>query len=503
MGDVLRTLGALARWCDETGRDRLQRDLQAADRLFAPRVAARAKALLQADGEATVLSGQVVLNLAVRALACCDVSPGRRASANIDQQLGPLLLGLGEHLHRDLDEAGSMTLELTRLGLFFAIYELAAWLEIAHELFCVVAPTMTDHSDWIDLDELVRDSTTLSLERMWALTVMQGMHAHARGTVMTNSSDVEWDVTQPELDAWMSAWSRSLADASAVARVDLPQSDGWSFSSLSDRPVLYLSDEEHLVVRPSWLARKGVPAEFFWQLRDRYVDSGGDHEQLSRFFGAAMEQVGWRMLARDLPAGSSVLHETDIARWSGGVGSRCDAVVVEGGSTVALDFVFRQFTRATHQTGNISDLGADLEKAVLKKVRQIDKSLLLGLEGGHVPEERIFPVVVVGAPFPVNPLIYSEVDARAENDELSVVTVHPTCRPVTVLDFASFHTALKATDAGTGLADLLDQWLQSDLSSMPFRDWIAASRNGGTTDFTWGDEAWKILGLPEPADRRP
>lgn len=242
--------------------------------------------------------------------------------------------------------------------------------------------------------------------------------------------------------------------------------------------------------------RKATPSGLFWAVRHPYVANRGEHQRWSQFYGRAIERLERRLLSELLPT-VEVVSEDEVSEW--GPGANCDALLV-GDAVVAIDFVFRQFTRETSGTGDFQHLAEDLRKAAVGKLLQIDGTLHKGLSNGYIDPAAIFPLVVVGGPFPVNPLLYETVERLVLENSPQIIGVEPRCRPVAMVDLASFLVMLRtAHELQCPIEELLEGWLSSGLARMSFREWLTTDgpgphQPGDGPD--WGPRAFTLLGLP-------
>ena len=442
----------------------------------------RAVRVLREQASAVVLSSQTVLNLAVRAIVHCeDTGVDTRADTEkLARELGALVLALADHMNRGDHGRGSMALELVRLELFFRINDLSAWYEIADRLLFETMPRMATDTDFVDIDAVIRTEYDMPLEVFWALTTAYGIAArydprHFR--VPANFADRPIDPAV--LARWSSAWLIDLDDARAMAQRDLAAGSWWSFSAFFDRPALRTTSTEGVVVRPAFLAMKATPPGMFWPIRNAFVRQGGDHERLSRFFGRGVERLGRALVDEHAPGVEKLRDEDEIRRrWGGATEPTCDLVLL-GDEWLAIDFVYRQFTRNTAATGNVSDLLRDIKLGATDKLMQIDKTLARGLTSEHHPPRGLYPIVVAGGPFPMNKLVAEEVAAGLGTAGATVIGVHPACRPPAIMDLSEFHILLQASQAsGLAIHEVLDEWFASALDSANFRNWLTTDGPG-------------------------
>ncbi len=499
LDQVLRCLADIAARADRLPLGQPKAAAELARWAFPDRVLDRAEDLLAQPG-AHPISSQVVVNLALMALTSCGLEEQAREDRWLREELGLLVLALGDHLAQKRDDE-SFAVEITRLGLFHSLHDLTNWLDLAGELFMEVIPALASDRDYVDPNEVLQAAYGLDLERFWALTVAQGVSARESDSFVSLPARVEgWSVSDDELAAWTGAWSQPVDDARLAAQRDLQRATGWSFEAFADAPLITFGPGKGCVaVRPAWLAAKATPAGMFWAIRHPFVGSGGEHERWSRFYGRAVEELGRRLIARHLPT-TDVITEDDIATW--GPGPNCDVMLL-GDGVVAIDFVARQFTKQSAGTGDFGDLAQDLRKAAVDKLVQIDGSLHKGVAGAYLDASApLFPLVVVGGPFPVNPLLYETVERLVHDERPRVIGIDRRCRPIAMMDLACFLVLLQTAEAlECAVHALLDGWLSSGLAQLSFREWLTTDGPGrqerpGGAD--WGRRAFTMLGLHLP-----
>lgn len=435
-----------------------------------------------AHPQSVVVSSQTVLNLAVRAVVHCQES---ETDSQLDievlaRQLGGLLLALGDHMSRGDTGYDSLALELVRAELFFRTNDLTAWYEIADRLFFEVMPAMTDDEDFIDVDGVIQTTYEMDFEFFWALTTAYGIAArydpeHYR----VPANFAERPISPDVLGRWCNAWFIDVDDARDLAINDVASGSWWAFSAFFDRPVLRTSGTTGVVVRPAFLAIKATPPGMFWAIRNAFVEQGGEHRRFSAFFGRAVERLG-RCLVDEYLSDVAVLRDECAirTRWSGEASKTCDLVLL-GESWIGIDFVYRQFTRDTAATGGIDDLVRDVSRGATEKVVQIDETFARGLEVEPVGPQALYPVVVVGGPFPMNKRIAEEVVAGLRRANAKVVGVNPACRPPAIMDLSEFHVLLQVSHAtGATVTEILDDWFASRLDSANFRNWLTTDGPG-------------------------
>jgi hypothetical protein len=478
---TMTLLPQIAFRADATGSDRPSQ-IEFARYLLPPTIVDQAVGVLTQQPAAVVCSSQAVLNLAIRALVhCADTDGNARADTDsLARELGGLLLGLADHMSRGDPGRDSMALELVRVELFSRINDLSAWYEIADRLFFEILPGMTDDRDFTDVEGVVRAAYGIDLELFWTLTTAYGVAArHDPNSFRVPANFADNPIDPEVLVRWCSAWFVDVDDARALARGDLDARSWWAFSAFFDRPVLRTNAASGVVMRPAFLAMKATPGGMFWPLRNAFVSQGGNHERFSAFFGRGIERLGRGLVEEYLP-GTPMLRDEDAirARWGGKTSPTCDLMLV-GGTWVGIDFVYRQFTRETAAIGGFTDLLVDIKRGAIDKLLQIDQTFARGLDTESEQPQALYPMVVVGGPFPMNKLVAEEIVSGLQAEGASVIGVHPDCQPPAIMDLSEFHVLLQVSQVtGAGIAQVLDEWMSSGLNSANFRNWLTTDGPG-------------------------
>lgn len=187
---TLHCLAEIAMRADQLPIRDTQRAVEFARWVFPPGVAAHAMPRL-GQPEASPISSQVAVNLALQALACCPPEGKTPPRGDLIRELGSLILALGDHLGRDRGDPDSFALEITRLGLFHSLNDLTTWLDLSGLLFMEIMPTMTDDHDFVDAQDVIASAYGLDLERFWALTAVEGVAARGADALATLPIRVE------------------------------------------------------------------------------------------------------------------------------------------------------------------------------------------------------------------------------------------------------------------------------------------------------------------------
>ena len=449
----------------EENRELARQSLRPAD-------ADRYEAVTTTNPNVALLSPQIVLGLASRALVHC-AGPYRDMGAEDIPMLTELILALGGVAEDSTDDR--LVLEFTRLGLFFKLNDLDWWYELAHRLLFDVLPAL-DCDQEATTRDVIEQHSGLTLEIFAAFTTAVGVaitnqpHLHRFPIALSDSVISEADQLR-----WIDLWAIELDDTREKAERDIQGGFTWSFGAFFDRPLLRV-DDRVVALRPHFVANKGTPSGLYDLVERLTRASEGDTNAWSARWGRAMESLARSLLGETLPE-TPILHDEAAIRAKWGKGKACDCVLLEE-AWVGLDFVKRRFRTVTRTVGDLDDLQLDIRRAVVDKLLQIDASLGRGVAVEGMPNGGLMPVVVVGEPFPTNGLLLAEIDDLLAEEETLVIG-HDQCHHPLVIDLAEFWKLILLSEQhGRPVNEFLKAWLRSPLGVAPFRDWLVTEGPG-------------------------
>lgn len=476
VGSVLNLLAQIAYRADDAINSvAAQRDL--ARQSLRPADAKRFMSLLSSDQRYAVMSSQVIVGLALHALVHCKDDPVDQELPLDVPRLVELVLALSDHAGSAANDH-EIILEAIRLGLFFRLHDHDWWYEVAYRLLFEVLPSMRTHPQFVDVRSTIEQATSLDINTFWALTTIYG------GVITQEPQRHRFPiplgagatVSVEDTERWASAFTIDLQEARTRATADLEHASLWSFGACFDRPLIRVGTDLLVAIRPQFVALKGTPLGLYDFVQRIIREAGGDTHAWSTFWGAAVEQFARTLMDEQVPSLPRLRDESAIrARW--GTGRTCDTVFL-GDSWIAIDFVKRRIRTVTSTSGGLEDLALDLRRGVLDKFGQIDATLARGLSRESTPMRGFYPLVVVGAPFPVNGLVMNEIDRMLDADGVTAIGTAG-CRPPAVLDLVEFWLLLlTAQNQEGGLDQVLGAWLNSPLGVVPFRDWLVTNGPG-------------------------
>jgi hypothetical protein len=214
--------------------------------------------------------------------------------------------------------------------------------------------------------------------------------------------------------------------------------------------MLYLAYAAHQPL----ISLEDMPLGFFTDVERMIREAGGNTGKWSTMFGRAVEVFGRQVIEENTSHDVRKLIDDD---W------------------LALDFVFHRIKKETATDGSLTDMAKDIQISVVNKLDQIDQTLQRGL-AKEQPIGVIYPIVVIGAPFPANATTLNLIDRMAERLDLKVVGVDGRCRQPMVLDLEEFWMLLELSKHEKVFpTKLLQEWIDSPKRVSGFRNWAITS----------------------------
>lgn len=473
-----RTLAVLAQIAYRADKSVSREDrIELANALLRPVYANKAIQMINSNSRERyfVVASQIVVGLGLHALVHCTDEDTGIEDQELIYEIGDLLLALAGTLDGKVTGRDGVLMDLVRMDIWYKVHDVDRWYELAHSLIFDILPTLDKEKDWIDYRKLIENATGMTLEVFWALTNSMAVYTDSdpkNGYIFPPNVQSE-HISKETVNNWTSFWAIDITDAKKKAEDDINDNGLWSFSAFYDRPLTKLDDGRFLSIRPWFITTKSTPTGFFNVVDRLNRESGGDYQMWARLFGKATEMLG-RKLINDHILGVRQVNEDDMeGLW--GKGKVCDCVLIDN-DWIALDFVYRRVSKPTTTTGSITDLATDLQRGVFEKLEQIDDTLTRALKVEAEPTGNMFPLVVVGAPFPVNGLLLAEVDKWVLSERRGTIGTNSKCREPLIIDLEEFWALLEAAEHNNlAPAELLRRWSDSPLKVSNFRNWLVTS----------------------------
>jgi hypothetical protein len=290
-------------------------------------------------------------------------------------------------------------------------------------------------------------------------------------------------ISRDEVDTFLGLFSATPADLADALR-ECPQP--WQMQPIQGRPLLRL-DDDVVVLDERYLVER-VTRGLYWLVHDREKSAHGEKSRLqwTQVWGEMIEtraEDELRQLSPRLIGGGRAFFTEEELRAAFPGTKNCDAGIDFGGDVVLAEIVSGTVKVPTRELADVSSFRQDAEKIVIGKARQLyetaanlrrrpqpDGSPL------SVPPVRIFPVVVVGGQFPVNPLTVRYINEQlAAEGHLSDGTL----QPLTVLDLEELEGCHALWQRRSQpLPQILDAWRNSPYRDAAFRNYLSYEIGG-------------------------
>lgn len=367
--------------------------------------------------------------------------------------------------------------------------------------------------------DLLEEATGIDLEDLTALAY--GYWAHARMCGLDTPIKLQATlmpgirVAEATIERFLGLFALTPAELAQELQ-DRPGS--WQMLPLQARPLLRLGND--VVVLDERYLMERVTRGLSWLVHDHERDTYGDQARnlWTKVYGEMVERFAEGQLRSMAPVllGGSPAFFTEEQLQAAFPGQRsCDAVIDFGGDVVLAEIVSGTVTVKTRE-GDAQAFRNDAKRLVLDKARQVyttarnllrnpqpTKSPLAG------PAGRIFPVVVCGGQFPINPLTM-----RYINEELKAKGLVPEgpIEPLALMDLEELEGCAALRERrGLTLPQQLRAWRASAYAAAAFRNYLAYEYGGrelgrpGTVGNALAESTLAIqrrLGVEEPIDLR-
>jgi hypothetical protein len=421
-----------------------------------------------------VLSAQLPLLLARQATQVC---PADTAGATWDPHsslltcwaLGILAVAIGDAATSALTDE-DLALDLARAQHFFRVVHDLEY-EDAYDVLFVSLPTVDCP---VDLDEVVLAHYGVSFRTLWAVTAVMS-HAYLKAPEQARKL---LDLMRPEVkQAWLDLWSVTPQEAAKAWAGDDASAAPWDLSGFFKRPLIDFGAagqfaNVYLPIRSQFLAEKALINEALWIVADLLATP--ERKALLTAAGKAFERTAVRRVCEYVCDSRRFLTEGQLKELVGEAGGLCDLVVLYPDEWVAFEFVRHSLSKPALTKGDYASLMRDLQMGAVGELCQIDATVskMLKAEVFQSPH-RILPVVVVGGHLSINLLTHAAVMAGFSQRQPQVLTVDSRCYPPAFLDLGDLRLAMMAAEQlHSTLSDVLCEYLDSDLSTMPFTFWL-------------------------------
>jgi hypothetical protein len=365
------------------------------------------------------------------------------------------------------------------------------------------------------------------LDRMWGIYVEQGdaaavppprapfrqMAAEALGAdigvivslgLLLDQTVTQWRSPSPVLipqrfvrDARpedLHAFLALVSADSASLRIRLAKhADPWGFLPFEETPVLRF-DDEMVVLDQEYLQRR-ITSGVFWAVGEHErTHHGGDKawRAWSMAHGQAVEAVARKQIralapripdlraAQDLPTyftDQDLIRAYPVER-KGATPIQSDAAVWLGQCWLLFEIVAAELKVPTRQGRQLDDFRTDVERMVMKKLRQLHATAdnILSdngqaLLGYQPPRPVVQPILVQGGHFPVHPATIAYIDDQIRRESLFQ---HARVRRPAILHLDELEALEAIVERAQDLVAAFDEWQRSERKAAPFRNFLVS-----------------------------
>lgn len=335
--------------------------------------------------------------------------------------------------------------------------------------------------------ELFTAATGAELEDFLALGFALYAHfmAWRPGGPIRLNDDFTSDMPAAVRASFVAHVSNDLDDMAARCATT-PLSD-WDLLPFQERPVLHL-DEGLLVLDGVFLTER-FTSGLFWLVNDYLNKSEGSEARKAwtRAWGQmveAMAEDDLRPHAPQLLGDSRTFFDEEAItaayapRTTAKRGQRpkaSDCAIDFGSAVGVFEVVSGRLVNATRLGADRSSFEADMEKILLKKVRQLDATarnlrahpeLLFGQGARPRPVQ---PVVVAGEEFPISLVVTRYVDEYCDTNGF---LRGPGIRKLAIIDVGDLEALEGLAEGGHPVIEVLAGWQKSDLAEFSLRNYL-------------------------------
>lgn len=338
--------------------------------------------------------------------------------------------------------------------------------------------------------DLLRDATGLELQDIlamgfacWAMTITDRVNGPVRVNPFTLVK-----LPREKVEQFLALFAATADElASELGACTMP----WQMLPLQTRPLLRDGDEVVMLDEPFFL--EAVTTGLYWRVSNHV--RAGDPDAWKPWSVAYAEMV--EALAEELvqaitpvliDRSSAFFTEEDIKAafaTKSYTPPNTDAGINFGMAAVLFEIVNKHMTLEA-RSGDMPAFKNDVDQAVLGKTKQLDGTAALlqrtpqpPASPLNEPARKVFPVVVCGNHFPVNPITRSYVQDCLRSRGLLQATG---IQPLAVIDLDELEACASLAKAGVLLPELLADWLASQYAKGSLTVYLSAAYGGNQVE---------------------
>lgn len=377
-----------------------------------------------------------------------------------------------------------LAMELVQNSLFNSADSFGDLLARTQLLWAAYEERLVRHPPRVPLRQMILEATGIELDDILTMAFALFAQVNQAGLNDIRMLDLaSLRLPQPGVDAFLARFSITVPD---LAKLMANQSGSWAFLPLEDTPLLRLGPTSVAVLDVRLLQRRFTSA-LYWLVHDHEKLTNGDlarqawTQTYSELVEIHAEDILRRISPTILGGGESFFTEEELGQLGD---SAVDFGIDFGDFVLLADVVQHQMTVPTRLLGQQSAFEKDMEATVLKKIRQLHgSSRALLTKDGHKAHplgrrpDRILPVVVQGADFPVNPATMGYARDEAATRGL---LIQPECAPVMIVTVDELEMVEALVQAGSSSADEVFRGYAESGANDSLRNFIIDAHGGST-----------------------
>lgn len=340
----------------------------------------------------------------------------------------------------------------------------------------------------VPLRQMLREATALDIDDI--LTIGFALFSQSAKNTAATAHRLELSSLHLPTDVVNTFLARFSATALQHAAALTTRQGEWEFLPLEDKPVLRLGPTMATALDVRFLQAR-LTSGLYWLVHDHEKKTHGEHarrawtQTFSELVEIHVEDQLRRLAPPIIGGATSFFTEEDLASLGA---STADAGIDFGSAVLLAEVVQHQMTVPTRQLGDVAAFRQDMEISVLKKAQQLSGTADVLLREPTHPRSplkrrpaRIFPIVVEGAPLPVNPVTMRYV--RGEADVRGYLQ-QPECAPLLIVNVSELEILEGLVVSGrANVVGVLEDWVAAGASDS-LRNYIISAYGGATLSRT-------------------
>ncbi len=369
----------------------------------------------------------------------------------------------------------SLAMETIANSLFNGVEDAGSLIARTRLLWHGYDPKLVQPTPRLSPVEMLKEAVGIDLDEVLALGFAYYAYASARrfDSPIRMNPFIGHLIGRDTVETFLSRFAATLDELSEGLRSCTQR---WQLLPIQDRPLVRIGDD--IVVLDEQYLIDRVTRGLYWLVHDHESEAYGDGARLcwTQVYAKMIELRVEGQLCRLAPplvgGGSTYFTEEDLQA-AFPKSKAVDIGIDFGDATVLAEIVNAQVTVPTRTQCDSDAFKRDVERMVLKKARQLDdtaKNLLRDPQPAKsplpTPARKVFPIVVHGGAFPVNPATRRYIEEYLGQEKLLDHT-DARMQPLALVDLEELELCEALSSArGTSLPAVLAGWQGSPYRGM-------------------------------------